>query len=86
MLRMVLLLKPLLDKLSDLVLHRLRIVSLVLRNLSSQYLSELRNFEVTFGELSYPVDDRGGPLDSQLLEPIPLVQEGVHVLFHSLDA
>ena len=60
MLRMVLLLKPLLDKLCDLVLHHLRIVSLVLRNLSSQYLSELRNFEVAFGILSYPVDDRGG--------------------------
>ena len=34
--------------------------------------------------------EEAGPLDSQLLEPIPihipLIQEGVHVLFHSLDA
>ena len=31
------------------------------------------------------VDNSGGPFDDQILQPIPLIKVGIHVLFHSLS-
>jgi hypothetical protein len=65
-------------------LQVLRVVSVILRDLSSEYLAELMDLKVTLGVLPDALDDGGGPRNGKLSEPIALIEVSIHVLFHGL--
>ena len=56
----------------------------LLVDLVAQDLAEDRDVVVVVGELVERLDDRRGVLDNQGLEPVALVQVGVHVLLQGL--
>ena len=52
--------------------------------LTAEDLAEKSNVVIFFLVLFDASDDRSGPLNDQVLQPVPLVQISVHELFHGL--
>ena len=50
-----------------------------------KYLPEKRDLMIVFEVGSHTINDRRGPLNYQVLQPILLVQVSVHVLLHGLS-
>jgi hypothetical protein len=57
---------------------------MILRYLTSEYLSKLVNLKVTLRVLPNALYDGRSPGDGKLPEAIPLIEVSIHVLFHGL--
>ena len=73
-------LDQLVQSISDVDLNK----SELLITLIPQDLSKETNRVINLAILPDGIDDRGCPLNDQVLKPIPLVQIGIHVLLHRL--